>query len=132
MTPKDLTRRFFSLLDAQRWDEVAALVAPDAAVRVGSAPAVPFHQAQNLRALYAAFPDGTHVLEEFLLAEGDRVVTRGRFEGTHKGPFRGIPASGERVSFAVVHIDRFEGEKLVEHIGQPDILSLMRQIKALP
>ena len=34
--------------------------------------------------MFAAFPDGRHVLEE-VIAEGDKVVTRGTFSGTHKG-----------------------------------------------
>ena len=40
------------------------------------------------RALRAAFPDlRAEIVEQF--ADGDRVVTRKTFHGTHQGPFKG-------------------------------------------
>src|SRR6266571_7861831 len=58
---------------------------------VGRAPGVPrFDRAGFLRGLaelYAAFPDGRYVNDN-IVAEGDQVVTVGRFQGTHTG---GVP-----------------------------------------
>ncbi len=77
--------------------------------------------------MFAAFPDGRHILSE-VIAEGDKVVTRGIFSGTHQGELMGIPATGKQVTFSVVHIDRVVNGKIVEHWGQGDTLALMGQL----
>lgn len=79
------------------------------------------------RMMFSAFPDGHHVLEE-VIAEGDKVVTRGTFKGTHQGALMGIPPTGKRISFSVVHIDDVINGKIVEHWGQGNIPDLMQQI----
>ena len=70
--------------------------------------------------MFAAFPDGRHILEE-AIAQGDKVVTRGIFKGTHQGELMGIAPTGKQVTFSVVHIDRLENGKIVEHWGQGDV-----------
>ena len=77
--------------------------------------------------MFAAFPDGCHVLDE-VIAEGDRVVTRGIFQGTHQGELMGIAPTGKQVTFSVIHIDRLENGKIVEHWGQGDVRELMQQV----
>lgn len=77
--------------------------------------------------MFKAFPDGCHSLDE-VIAEGDKVVTRGTFSGTHQGELMGIPPTGKRVSFAVIHIDRVVDGKIVEHWGQGNIPDLMQQL----
>lgn len=81
--------------------------------------------------MFEAFPDGRHILEE-VIAEGDKVVTRGTFSGRHKGTLMGIPPTGKRVSFSVIHIDRVVDGKIVEHWGQGNVLDLMQQIGIVP
>ena len=77
--------------------------------------------------MFAAFPDGRHILDE-VIAEGDRVVTRGIFTGTHQGELMGIPPTGKQVNFSVIHIDRLENGKIIEHWGQGDVKALMQQV----
>ncbi|NJK50234.1 ester cyclase [Candidatus Gracilibacteria bacterium] len=77
--------------------------------------------------MFAAFPDGCHILEE-VIAEDDKVVTRGIFIGTHQGELMGIPATGRQVNFSVVHIDRVVDGKIVEHWGQGDLFAMMQQL----
>jgi predicted ester cyclase len=89
-----------------------------------------FGEARNLQALYSAFPDGHHILDDYI-TQDDCVVTKGRFEGTHRGGFRGTAPTGAKVSFSVIHVDRFRDGKLVSHFGQPDMLALLRQIGAV-
>jgi predicted ester cyclase len=127
---EELGRQFFAVLDSQDWTLLDKLVDRDALIQVGSTPPVKFSETQNLRALYAAFPDGHHIIDECLVV-GDKCITRCRFEGSHQGAFRNIPPSGKAVSFTIMHIDRFENGILVEHYGQPDMLSLMKQIGAI-
>lgn len=77
--------------------------------------------------MFSAFPDGRHVLEE-VIAEGDKVVTRGTFSGTHQGELMGIPPTGKQVKFSVVHVDRVIDGKIVEHWGQGDTFAMMQQL----
>jgi predicted ester cyclase len=79
----------------------------------------------------AAFPDLETVIEE-LIAEGDKVVRRGYFQGTHHGAFQGIPATGKRVTVPLIAIERIVDGKLLEHRASPDIMGLMQQLGAIP
>jgi predicted ester cyclase len=131
MNLKEQAQRFYGALDKQDWEEIASLVSPSFAVQVSSLPPMGFSEWRGgLEMFYAGFPDGHHVIEDFIV-EGDRVVSRCRFEGTHTANFFGVPPSGRKVSVAVIHIDRFTDEKLVEHLGQIDLLGLMQQIGAI-
>jgi steroid delta-isomerase-like uncharacterized protein len=81
--------------------------------------------------LRSAFPDFKATIDD-VLAEGDKVVIRMTWSGTHKGEFMGIPATGKRVSFGVIDIIRIANGKVVEHWGQMDSMSLMQQLGAIP
>jgi steroid delta-isomerase-like uncharacterized protein len=81
--------------------------------------------------MFSAFPDGRHRLEE-VIAEDDKVVTRGIFTGTHQGELMGIPPTGKQVKFSVVHIDRVVDGKIVEHWGQGDTFAMMQQLGVVP
>lgn len=98
------------------------LLSPD---MVGRSPGVPpFGRdgfLQGITELFGAFPDGTYTNDE-IVAEGDKVVTVGRFRGTHLKPFHGAPPTGKRVTFVAVHVDRVLDGKIVEHlrVSAPD------------
>jgi predicted ester cyclase len=79
----------------------------------------------------AAFPD-MHVTLEEELAEGDKVITRGYFTGTHEGDFQGIPSTGKQIKVKYIDIWRVENGKLVENWVQMDQLGLMQQLGVLP
>ena len=81
--------------------------------------------------LRSAFPDLKATIED-TIAEGDKVVIRMTWSGTHKGEFMGIPATGKRVSIGVIDILRMDGGKCVEHWGQMDSMGMMQQIGAIP
>jgi steroid delta-isomerase-like uncharacterized protein len=49
-----------------------------------------------LKAYGTAFPD-FHLTIDDLVADGDKVVVRWTFTGTHHGPLADVPASGKRV-----------------------------------
>src|SRR3989454_2716658 len=99
---------------------------------VGRAPGVPrFDRAGFLRGLADlsdAFPDGRYVNDN-IVAEGDQVVTVGRFQGTHTGAFHGMPPTGRRVTLTAVHVDRVAGGKIVEHLRMSDPNELLEQIQ---
>ena len=74
-----------------------------------------------------AFPDYQVTIHD-VIVEGDKVVTRKTFSGTHQGDWMGIPASGRKVSFDGIDIVRIVDDKVVEHWAQFDMLTLMQQI----
>ena len=84
-----------------------------------------------MAAYLRAFPDISVTIED-QIAEGDCVVTRVTFQGTHKGPLGEIPPTGKPVRFSGVWIDRFANGKAVEEWDSFDELGLLRQIGALP
>jgi steroid delta-isomerase-like uncharacterized protein len=79
----------------------------------------------------SAFQDFKVTIDD-VIAEGDRVVLRTTWSGTHRGEFMGIPPTGKRVSFGVIDIIRIAEGKFVEHWGQMDSMGLMQQLGAAP
>jgi predicted ester cyclase len=86
---------------------------------------------QMMLAFYTAFPDMQWVMED-LIAEGDKVVSRYTFRGTHQGEFMGIAPTGKRVSFTGIEIDRIKDGKFVEAWFDEDHLGLMQQLGVIP
>jgi predicted ester cyclase len=86
---------------------------------------------QNRLSFKAAFPDGRWE-EADAIAEGDLVVMRTHFSGTHQGEFFGIPATGRRVAIGSIHICRFIDGLIVEHWGHGDDLGMLQQLGAMP
>ena len=78
-----------------------------------------------------AFPDGRNTSEE-LLAEGDKVVQRWTFRGTHQGAFQGIPPTGKPVTLTGISIWRVDGGTIVESWHELDTLGLMQQLGVIP
>jgi len=78
----------------------------------------------------AAFPDIHWMLDE-MVAEGEKVVSRFTWSGTHRGPFIGIPATGRSISVKGVVIDRIVEGKMVDSRILMDGLSMMQQLGAL-
>jgi steroid delta-isomerase-like uncharacterized protein len=74
-----------------------------------------------------AFPDLNFVIED-MMAEGDKVITRYTWSGTHKGTFSGIPATGNSVMGSGILISRFSEGKLWENWANWDALGLMEQL----
>jgi predicted ester cyclase len=70
--------------------------------------------------LNKAFPDH-HTTIEDQIAEGDRVVTRVTFKGTHLGEFNGIAPTGKVLTYSGVAVDRVVDVKVVEkwHVASP-------------
>lgn len=52
-----------------------------------------------------------------LIAEGDLVATRIRFEGIHRGECMGIPVTGRRISFEALENFKIRDGKIVESWG---------------
>jgi steroid delta-isomerase-like uncharacterized protein len=109
-------------------------LAPDFAEREELPPGIPRDRegVKQLTAMFrSAFPDFKATIDD-MIAEGDKVVIRQTWSGTHMGEFMGIPATGKRVSFGVIDIIRIADGKFVEHWGQMDSMGMMQQLGAIP
>ena len=78
-----------------------------------------------------AFPD-FHTEIEDQIAEGDKVVTRWRMRGTHRGEFRGITPTGNELGITGIGIFRFFEGKVVESWDNFDQLGMMVQLGVIP
>jgi predicted ester cyclase len=78
-----------------------------------------------------AFSDSRWTIDD-MIAEGDQVVTKKTFTGTHTGDFAGIPATGNKVTMQFVDIMRLRNGRIVEHWNCIDQLSLMQQLGVIP
>jgi len=81
--------------------------------------------------LRLAFPDMHWVVKE-MVAEGEKVVTRFVWTGTHRGVFLGIPATGSSVEVKGVVIDRLEDGKMADSRILMDTMGLMQQLGVVP
>jgi predicted ester cyclase len=95
----------------------------------GLAPGLEGHH-QALAMFRSAF-DGQMTLED-VIAEGDKVVDRWTFHGTHRGAFFGIPPTGKQVTLTGMDFSRIENGQIVEFWHQEDILGLMQQLGVAP
>lgn len=93
-------------------------------------PSGPEGVKQLVAAWRTGFPDGRMTIDD-LLCEGDKVVIRMTWRGTHQGRFYGVAPTGKAVAVTSIGIDRVVGGKIVEGWGEVDMLGLYQQIGAL-
>lgn len=80
---------------------------------------------------FAAFPD-VHFIVEDLIAEGDNVVARHTFRGTHQGDLMGIAPTGKQVTVTGMTITRFANGRVVEQWLSFDALGMLQQLGVIP
>ena len=74
-----------------------------------------------------AFPD-FHFHPVIIHHADAAVIVEGRFTGTHQGDWRGLPASGRRLDFALIIVFVFEGESMVCERTYFDLATVLRQL----
>jgi predicted SnoaL-like aldol condensation-catalyzing enzyme len=62
------------------------------------------------------------------LAEGDLVAVRGRFVGSHLGPFMGFPPTGKKIDMEFFVNYRIANGKIVDHWMIMDSAEMLRQL----
>ena len=130
---KMLVRRFVEECQNRRaLDKLGEFISPEF-VNHTAQPPLPstFEGARELhKTLFSAFPDMRFVIRD-MVAEGDKVVTYKTLQGTHRGDFMGIPATGKEVESDVIDIMRVAGSRCVEHWHVMDQLGLLVQLGAV-
>ena len=90
---------------------------------------------ENVKHFYTnlrnAFPD-IHFTIVDQVAEDNKIVTHWSATGTHKDEFKNIPATGKRVTFNAMDIDKVSNGKFVECWTNVDELGLMQQLGVIP
>jgi predicted ester cyclase len=133
MHPKDVVRRFVDEYqtgaDERAFQELLDPEVVDHSRPPGVAPGAPGVR-QQFEGFRAAFPDfRATILDQ--VAEGDKVVTRKVFTGTHEGPFDGLEPTGRQVEIHVIDIVRVADGRIVEHWNCVDRLGLLAQLGAV-
>jgi steroid delta-isomerase-like uncharacterized protein len=131
---KALVRRFVDEVQSRgNIDALDEICSPEF-VNHSAPPGVPSNceGVKQLTAMFRqAFPDSYFTVED-MMAEGDKVVTRKTFHGSHQGEFMGIPPTGRRVSMGLIDIVRIADGKVVEHWSMGDNLGMMQQLGIVP
>jgi steroid delta-isomerase-like uncharacterized protein len=126
---KAIVLQFYKAFDDRQMDQALKLLAQNFVAHLAGIPE-PLDGEGFKRfgmTFYLAFSQGRHVFDEVIVS-GERVVTCGTFTATHLGEFQGLPPTGKQISLSIMHIDRVENGKIVEHWGQGDALGLMQQL----
>ena len=82
-------------------------------------------------ALLNAFPDGRLTVNDEV-TDGDKVVVRWTFTGTHKTDLMGIAPTGKRVTMTGISITRIDNGKIVEAWEEWDNLGMLQQMGVVP
>jgi steroid delta-isomerase-like uncharacterized protein len=70
-----------------------------------------------------------HRTNEFLVAEGDKVVAYDTYRVKHKGELAGIPPTGKELTVTGIDIYRIEDGKIVEQWYEMDFTGLLQQLR---
>ncbi|WP_414575370.1 ester cyclase [Anabaena sp. CCY 9402-a] len=126
---KALVLQFYKAFDDRKIEQALDLLATDFVAHLAGVPEPLDREGfkQFGMSFYLAFSQGQHVFDQVIVS-GDSVVTCGTFTATHLGEFQGLPPTGKQITLSIMHIDRVENGKIVEHWGQGDALGLMQQL----
>jgi steroid delta-isomerase-like uncharacterized protein len=133
MQNKALVRRYYDQM-WNRWDFALAqeFIAADICFRGSLGTSVRGRQGfiQYMRSVRSAFPDFHNDVEE-LIAEGDSVVARLTYTGTHQGELFGIAPTGRLITYAGVAFFRVAENRIAEGWVLGDVHGLLRQLRGL-
>jgi len=130
---KNIVRRYQGIYNSNNLDALSEVVADDLLtprIMPGIPPGIEGAKAAH-QIMLMGFPDYQTVIDD-LVAEGDKVTARITMSGTHTGSFMGIPATGKHVEFTGIYIARIANDKIVEHWGEEDGVSLLTQLGVMP
>ena len=129
---KDIIRRYYNDM-WNRWDMAVAdeIIAEDITFRGSLAVTVQARDGfkQYVDLVRSAFPDFHNAIDD-LIAEGDRVVARLTYSGTHQGELFGVAPTGRQVTYAGVAIFHIANGQVIDGWVMGDTLGVMRQIGA--
>jgi steroid delta-isomerase-like uncharacterized protein len=130
---KAAVRHFNEAFNANDLEGAVAVFAPNAVIHNSGAPdplnVEGFKQFGGV--FRTTFPDGKLSIED-LVVEGDKVVSRVTYRGTHTGDMMGIPPTGKPVTVSAIIIDQCANGKIVESWRLFDQMGMMQQLGLVP
>ena len=130
---KARSRQFFEeIIAGGHIDQIAELVTPDFILHLPALPTPVRGQAgleRFVTTMRTAFPDIRYTLEREM-CDNTMTALRWHMTGTHRGPFRGIPASGNTVTMQGVSLFRLEEGQIAEIWINENDLGLLEQLTA--
>lgn len=131
-TNKAMTRKIYEELFGEgNLDLVDDLFHEDFVWHTPNGPEGAWRMKQAAASFRSAFPDLVVTIED-QIAEGEKVMTRLEYSGTHTGNFQGYPGTGRRFSINALGIDRISDGKVMERWNSGDNLGLMQQLGLRP
>ena len=126
---KEIIIQFYKAFDDRKMEQALELLAPNFVAHQAGMPEPLDGEGfkQFGMSFYLAFSQGQHIFDQIIVSD-NKVVTCGTFTAKHLGTFQGLPPTGKQISLSIMHIDRVEDGKIVEHWGQGDALGLMQQL----
>lgn len=127
-----VTRENDAINGGASFDYIDELYAEEVAVNITRSGAeTPLASRDDIEDLYrewkGAFPD-LRVEVEHEAVEGDVVMQYVTMYGTHRGTFRGVEPTGNRIAVPAFHMRRIEDGKIVETASTASFGTLLRQI----
>ena len=130
---KQFVRNFFATMDAKRFDEMEALLHPEHLFHLPMAREplnVKTHMEVNKR-IQKSLPIVKRIYED-QIAEGDKVVSRGRLSFQHIGEFNGAPPTNKIIEVTFIHIMRIKDGLNAEEWDELNFMPLMKALGTIP
>jgi predicted ester cyclase len=125
---KAIVHKMFEAINEQNLVSLDELMAPDFVMHMHAQQTQRWEvNRQVIEEEIKAFPD-LHVTIEDIIAEGDKVCVRLQETATHKGEYRGLAPTGNKLSYTVVAIWRIVEEKIVEGWIVYDQMDFLKQL----
>ena len=131
---KEISRRFTELFSTGEETLAAEVLSPDVVFHgtAGDGELRGIEEMKRFVAAYRrAFPDALSTVED-QIAEGDKVVTRWRAHGTHRGQLGPIAATSREFEMNGMTIERIADGRIAEVWVARDELGLLGQLGVLP
>ena len=85
----------------------------------------------QIRALRSGFPDIKWTIEE-MVAEGDKVVARSSWKGTHTGPFRNYEITRKAITNTALALYQLKDGRIIKVTLETDRLGFLQAIDVVP
>ncbi len=125
---KAIVRRFIEAYNKRNLDLIDDFVAPDYVDHTNKVDREGLKQLFNMG--LTAFPDWHETIED-IIAEGDKVLVRLAYTGTHTGEFMRLAPTGKKITSKTVGIYRVVNGKLAEYWNVTDNVNIFKQIGAI-
>jgi predicted ester cyclase len=128
---KAIVREMFEAINKRRLASLDKLMAPDFVLHMHTRQTKGWNVNRHVvEDEIKAFPD-LHVAIEDIIAEGDKMCVRLKETATHKGEYRGLAPTGNKLSYMVIAIWRIVEARVAEGWITYDQMDFLKQLGAI-